>query len=68
MQTKIYATAAEPNPSMLAVWRATVAEAGWRVLYRGMLARVASNAPSGAIMFTVYEAGHKYINANYASS
>ncbi|EOD18745.1 hypothetical protein EMIHUDRAFT_102260 [Emiliania huxleyi CCMP1516] len=75
MQTKIYATAADPHPSMPA--------AGWRVLFRGnrppprtgpgtfnaakvfgrTLARVASNAPSGAIMFTVYEAGHRWIEA-----
>jgi hypothetical protein len=26
-----------------------------------MLARVASNAPSGAIMFTAYEMGHRAI-------
>jgi len=26
-----------------------------------MLARVASNAPSGAIMFTTYEVGHRAI-------
>jgi hypothetical protein len=26
-----------------------------------MLARVASNTPSGAIMFTIYETGHRAI-------
>lgn len=61
MQTQIYATPENPNPSMLFVARSTIREAGWRVLYRGMLARVASNAPSGAIMFTVYEMGHRAI-------
>ena len=61
MQTKVYATAADPFPSMPTVWRKTVAEAGWSALTRSAFTRVVSNAPSGAIMFTVYEGGVKYI-------
>ena len=57
----MYATAADPFPSMPAVWRKTVAEAGWSALTRSAFTRVVSNAPSGAIMFTVYEGGVKYI-------
>lgn len=66
MQTKIYATAAEPHPSALTVLRRTVGEAGLASLWRGVAARVASNAPSGAIMFAVYEWGHRWIERNLA--
>ena len=60
MQTKLYANASNPNPSAIAVARATVQDLGFRGLYRGAGARVASNTPSGAIMFSVYEAGTRY--------
>ena len=40
MQTK--ATAADPFPSMPAVWRKTVAEAGWSALTRSAFTRVVS--------------------------
>lgn len=63
MQTKIYATEANPFPSMLHVLRATVRDAGWQGLWRGAVARGTSNAPSGAIMFAVYEAGHRFLDA-----
>ena len=61
MQTKIYATHKEPHPSAMRVLRATVHDAGWRGLWRGAIARAASNAPSGAIMFAVYEWGHRWL-------
>ncbi|KAL1522246.1 hypothetical protein AB1Y20_017243 [Prymnesium parvum] len=63
MQTKVYASVADPFPSMATVARATVRDAGVQGLWRGVLARIASNAPSGAIMFAVYEAGHRWIEA-----
>ena len=61
MQTKVYVTAAVPHPSLVQVWRSTVRDAGVQGLWRGATARIASNAPSGAIMFTVYEAGYRWI-------
>ena len=36
-------------------------DAGVRGLWRGVTARIASNAPSGAIMFAVYEWGYRAI-------
>ncbi|KAL3894343.1 MAG: hypothetical protein SGPRY_013837 [Prymnesium sp.] len=64
MQTKVYATEANPFPSIATVARATIRDAGIRGLWRGVMARIASNAPSGAIMFAVYESGHRWIEAN----
>ena len=61
MQTQVYATAAEPNPSVFHVARATVRDAGWKGLWRGATHRALSNAPSGAIMFAVYEATCKWV-------
>ena len=63
MQTRVYETAAMPFPTMAHVCRATIKDAGWRGLWRGALARGVSNAPSGAIMFAVYEAGHRFLDA-----
>ena len=62
MQTKVYATAADPFPSMQHVTRETIKAAGWRGLWRGALERFTSNAPSGAIMFAVYEAGYRWLD------
>ena len=62
MQTKVYATAADPFPSMQHVTRETLKAAGWRGLWRGALERFTSNAPSGAIMFAVYEAGYRWLD------
>ena len=58
-----FVTEAEPHPTMARVWAATVRDAGWRGLWRGATARAVSNAPSGAIMFAVYEAGHRWLQA-----
>ena len=63
MQTQVYATAAQPNPGLLHVAKATIADAGWQGLWRGAAHRALSNAPSGAIMFAVYEAGHRWMTA-----
>lgn len=60
MQTQVYATASEPNPSVLHVTKATIRDAGWKGLWRGAMHRALSNAPSGAIMFAVYEATSKW--------
>jgi hypothetical protein len=54
MQTRVYASKANPDPSLLHVFRATVRDAGWKGLWRGAAHRAMSNAPSGAIMFAVY--------------
>ena len=67
MQTKVYVTATEPFPSMLHVWRSTVRDAGWRGLWRGATARFVSNAPSGAIMFAVYEATTRWLESKLES-
>ena len=61
MQTRVYATAAQPDPGLLHVVRSTVRDAGWQGLWRGAAHRALSNAPSGAIMFAVYEASHVYL-------
>ena len=60
MQTKIYVSAAEPFPSLLQVFKATVRDAGAQGLWRGAAYRFASNAPAGAIMFAVYESGYRW--------
>ena len=65
MQTKVYATAADPHPSMMLVTRETVKAAGWMGLLRGATARGISNAPSGAIMFAVYEAGYRWVDKKF---
>ena len=57
----MYASAADPFPSFMGVVRATLSEAGHAGLWRGATYRFVSNAPSGAIMFAVYEAGHRWI-------
>ncbi len=67
MQTRIYATAETPFPSLFAVGRATVRDMGVRGLFRGVAARIASNTPSGAIMFTVYEAGTRSLRQRAAA-
>ena len=61
MQTQVYATAAQPNPGVLEVARLTIRDAGWQGLWRGAAHRALSNAPSGAIMFAVYEAGQRWM-------
>ena len=68
MQTKIYATAANPFPSFMDVLRATLKEAGQMGLWRGGTYRFVSNAPSGAIMFAVYESGYRWIERKFYSS
>lgn len=55
IQTQVYATAAAPDPSLVHVVRSTIRDAGWSGLWRGATHRALSNAPSGAIMFAVYE-------------
>lgn len=55
IQTQVYATAAAPDPSLAHVVRSTIRDAGWSGLWRGAAHRALSNAPSGAIMFAVYE-------------
>lgn len=67
MQTKVYATAAEPFPSLRQVLWATVRDAGAKGLWRGATYRCVSNAPSGAIMFAVYESGYRWIEKLIAS-
>jgi len=67
MQTKVYVTATNPHPSLVTVWRSTVRDAGVGALWRGATARVASNAPSGAIMFAVYEASYRWIESHLDS-
>ena len=68
MQTKVYATAAEPFPSLRQVLVATMRDAGWKGLWRGATYRFVSNAPSGAIMFAVYEGGYRWIEKLVAGS
>ena len=63
MQTKIYASAADPFPSFLHVFRSTLRDAGWQGIWRGAAHRAMSNAPSGAIMFAVYEGGWRWLAA-----
>ena len=65
MQTKIYATPADPFPSLGTVLRATLADAGTTGLMRGATYRFVSNAPSGAIMFAVYEAGYRRLERKF---
>ena len=55
IQTRVYATAAAPYPSLVHVVRSTLRDAGWNGLWRGATHRALSNAPSGAIMFATYE-------------
>ena len=67
MQTKVYATAAEPFPSLRHVLAATVRDAGLQSLLRGATYRFVSNAPSGAIMFAVYESGYRWLERMMAA-
>ena len=64
-QTKIYVTPSEPFPSFMAVLRATLREGGQAGLWRGATYRFVSNAPSGAIMFAVYEGGYRWIERRF---
>ena len=61
MQTKVYATTATPFPSLWHVLMATLREGGQQGLWRGATYRFVSNAPSGAIMFAVYESGYRWL-------
>ena len=61
MQTQVYATSEQPNPGVLHVAKATIRDAGWKGLWRGATHRALSNAPSGAIMFAVYEAASRWV-------
>ena len=61
MQTRIYATPQNLNPSLLEVTRNTLRDAGWQGLMRGATARAVSNAPSVAIMFAVYHNVSDYL-------
>ena len=63
MQTKIYASASNPFPSFFHVFRSTLRDAGWQGIWRGAAHRAMSNAPSGAIMFAVYETGWRWLAA-----
>lgn len=65
MQTKVYASAAQPYPSLYTVTAATLREGGQAGLWRGATYRFASNAPSGAIMFAVYEGGYRWIERRF---
>ena len=62
-QTRIYVTETDRFPSFWHVTRSTVRDAGWQGLWRGAAHRALSNAPSGAIMFAVYEGGWRWLAA-----
>lgn len=68
MQTKIYATADNPFPSFMHVLRSTLRDAGWSGVWRGAAHRALSNAPSGAIMFAVYETGWRWVSRKILKS